>query len=279
MVEQPMPTPSRGKGNYVVGRPYLKGGVGNETPKALRGVSKADAPGILNDLNAEASYNDWSNHKASGHLNELHQSLEYLHQGAESRGAAVLKSRVGELADIRSKHGFTLHEDITNGVREIADRLSTMDVSSLPDHAKPHHAAALEAANNFLRTAEPVHTTEDSSNYYSQQKKDAAKTSIMIEPEYRANIYDYPHSRTDEAPVPKNEPLSETASIGSNGEVSMGTAKRQSWLDMMKSTPSGKYALRAQGKLPDYEASRTPEQIAAKAAARKAKNAAKKAGN
>lgn len=279
MTEQPMPTPSRGKGNYVVGRPYLKGGVGNETPKGLRGVNKADAPGILDDLNAEASYNDYSNHKASGHLNELHQSLEYLHQGSESRSAAVLKSRVGELADLRSKHGFTLHEDVTNGVRDIAERLSTMDVSSLPDHAKPHHAAALEAANNFMRTAEPVHTTEGTSNYYSQQQKDATKTSIMIEPEYRANIYDYPHSRSDEAPVSKNEPLSETASIGPDGEVSMGTRKRQSWMDMMKSTPSGKYSLIKQGKISDPEASRSPESIAAKAAARKARNAAKKAGN
>jgi hypothetical protein len=270
---------NKSSGNYVVGRPYLKGGAGNETPKALRGVDKSKVPGMVADLNAEATYNDWSNHKASGHLNELHQSLEYLHQNSESRAAAVLKSRVGELADLRSKHGFTLHEDITNGVRDVAERLSTMDVSSLPDHAKPHHAAAVEAANNFLRTSEPVHTTEDSSNYFSQQNKDATKTSIMIEPEYRANIYDYPHSRTDEAPVPKNEPLSETASIGSNGEVSMGTRKRQSWLDMMKSTPNGRYALIKQGKISDPEASRTPEQIAAKALARKAKNAAKKAGN
>jgi hypothetical protein len=72
--------------------------------------------------------------------------------------------------------------------------------------------------------------------------------------------------------------LSETASIGSNGEVSMGTARRQSWLDMMKATPNGRYALIKQGKISDPEASRSPESIAAKAAARKARNAAKKAG-
>lgn len=279
MTEQPMPTPSKGRGNYVVGRPYLKDGVGNKAPKATRGILKADAPAVLADLNAEASYNDYSNHKASGHLNELHQSLEYLHQTGESRSAAVLKSRVGDLADLRSKHGFTLHEDVTNGVREIADRLSTMDVSSLPDHAKPHHAAALEAANNFMRTAEPVHTTEGTSNYYSQQQKDNTKTSIMMEPDYRANIYDYPHSRADEAQVPKNEPLSVTASIGPDGEVSMGTRKRQSWIDMMKSTAHGNHALIKQGKISDPEASRTPEQKKAKAARLKAKNAAKKAGN
>jgi hypothetical protein len=265
-------------GNRVVGRPYLTGGVGNETPKALRGIPKEKAQGMLDDLNAEASYNEYSNHKASGHLNELHQALDMLHQGSESRSALVLKSRVGDLADMRNKHGFTLHEDITNGVRDIADRLSTMDPSELPENARPHHAAALEAANNFMRTAEPAHTTEESSNYFSQQNKDDGKTSIMLEPEYRANIYDYRHSRADELPVSKNEPLSETASIGSDGEVSLGTTRRKNWLDMMKATPNGRYALVKQGKIPDYEASRTPEQIAAKAAARKARNAAKKAG-
>jgi hypothetical protein len=274
---------NKNSGRYVVGRPYLTGGKGNKAA-TREGVPKEAVQGMLDDLNAEASYNEYSNHKASGHLNELHQSLDMLHQASESRGAAVLKSRVGDLADMRNKHGFTLHEDITNGVRDIADRLSTMDVSSLPDNAKPHHAAALEAANNFMRTAEPVHTTENSSNYFSQQKKDAGKTSIMMEPDYRANIYDYRHSRADEAPVSKNEPLSTFAAVDRDtGVYSEGTKKRQSWLDMMKATPNGRYALIKQGKISDPEASRSQESIERKKAQRAAKaaaaKAAKKAGN
>jgi hypothetical protein len=267
-------------GRFTTNRPELIGNEGNQTPLEFRGVDKSKAQGMIDDLNAEATYNDWSNHKASGHLNELHQSLEYLHQNSESRSALVLKSRVGELADARNKLGFTLHEDIMNGVKDIAERLSTMDVESLPEHAKPHHATALEAANNFIRTAEPAYSTESTSNYYTRQKqhKDATKTSIMLEPEYRANIYDYPHSRAEEAPVKKTEPLSTTATMTASGNVVEGVRKRQSWLDMMKATTHGRYALRAQGKMPNYEASRTPEQIAAKAAARKARNAAKKAG-
>jgi hypothetical protein len=272
---------NQNSGNYSVSRPYLKGGVGNETPKALRGVDKSKAQAILDDLNAEASYNEYSNHKASGHLNELHQALDMLHQGSESRGAAVLKSRVGDLAELRNKHGFTLHEDITNGVKDIASRLNTMDVASLPDHAKPHHAAAVEAANNFLRTAEPAHTTEDSSNYYSEQKRDATKTSIMIEPEYRANIYDYRHSKADELPVSKNEPLSTYAAVDKNtGVYSEGTKRRQNWLDMMKSTANGRYALVKQGKLsPENRSQASIEQKKARRAARAAEaKAVKNAG-
>lgn len=262
-------------GNYKVGRPHLINASGNETPLALRGISRSTAENVvIPQYNAEASYNEYSNHKASGHLNELHQALDMLHESSGgSRSALVLKSRVGELADARNKHGFTLHEDITNGVKEIADRLSTMDVASLPDHAKEHHTAALEAANNFLRTAEPAHLSE-----FKEFGSDPNKVSVMVEPEYRANIFDYRHASSEEAPVKKTEPLSTVATIMPSGEVKESTRRRQSWIDMMKATPDGKYALRAQGKMPDYEASRTPEQKAAKAAARKARNAAKKAG-
>lgn len=245
--------PTRGKGNFTVGRPDSFGNEGNESPLGLRNVSrKRGIEKIIPQYNAEATYNDTSNQKAAGHLNELHQTLGMLHYGSESRTSRVLQSRVSALADAATTHGFTLHQDIIQGVKDIGQSLSAMDPSELPEHAKEHHAAALEAASNFVRTAEPAYEPSSTGYAGTTGKLGADRMSVKIEPEYRGNMFDYAGSK----------------------EKDLGP--KQYKKEMMQ-TADGRYTLTKQGKKPDYEKSRSPEAIAAKAAKRKAASAAAKA--
>lgn len=247
-------TPGRGKGNFTVGRPESFGNKGNEAPLGLRNISRRHGiERVIPQYNAEASYNDYSNHKAAGHLAELHQTLGMLHGTSESRTSRVLQSRVAALGDAATTHGFTIHPDIVQGVKDIGQSLSAMEPSELPEHAREHHAAALEAASNFVRTAEPAYEPASTGYAGTTGKIGADRMTVKIEPDYRANIFDYPQQKSSAAPTPKEY------------EKEMGA------------TADGRYALIAQGKKSNPETSRTPEQIAAKAARRKAASAAARA--
>jgi hypothetical protein len=245
--------PTRGKGNFTVGRPDSFGNAGNEAPLGLRNVSrKRGIEKIIPQYNAEASYNDTSNQKAAGHLNELHQTLGMLHYASESRTSRVLQSRVAALGDAATTHGFTIHPDIVQGVKDIGQSLSAMDPSELPEHARAHHAAALEAASNFVRTAEPAYEPSSTGYAGTTGKLGADRMSVKIEPEYRANMFDYAGSK----------------------ESDLGPKQ---YKKEMEATADGRYTLYAKGVKKRPEASRSAASVEQKKKRRQEREAERKA--
>lgn len=229
---------------------------GNETPKALRSVPEEQIPGIVDRYNAEATYNDWANHKAAGHLNELAQHIGNLVETSQHPLAIEAKNQVLQAHKVLSQAGFAAHPDIlTKHVPAILDTLHNIVPEEMPEHATPHLNGAVNAGFDYMDTLHPAYQTN-----LREFGREQGKKSIKIEPEYRKNMFDYPGTRQSFADEP-NMTKEEKGKFGG--------------LAQMRQTADGTYALIKQGKIRDPEAGRTQESIDRKAAARKAARAAK----
>lgn len=241
-------------GNFTTGRPALQGAFGNQTPEALRSIPRTFAEEkVIPQYNAEATYNEWSNHRAAGHLNALNQHLNNLWETSQNRSVYGAKSSAAQAHEVMSKAGFAAHPDILNThIPDVIDRLKNIDTSSLPEHARPHLEGAIQSAHEVLGEFHPASVTE-----FKEHGSDPTKASVLIDPDYRANIFDYKRPQEPTRDLQK--------------------ASDADWDKQMKTTADGRYALIKQGKMKNPEDSRSEESKRRKAEQRKMKAAALKA--
>jgi hypothetical protein len=259
-------------GNRTTGRAALVGGYGNKTPIALRSLPRdasvrtaadnatntPNAPDVVNQYNAESTYNQWSNQRAAGHLNDLAGHLQNLFEATQNRQAYMAKSRVTEAQALSTRSGFTAHPDIIGdesrpgSIHEVIDKLKNIMPDSIADTARPHLNAALNSAQSVLGEFHPAAFSE-----FKEFGSDPTRVSVEVAPEFRANSFDYARPKEESSKAKK--------------------ASDADWKKQMMATADGKYALRAQGQISDPEKGRSAESKARKAERRKQLAAERKA--
>ena len=286
----PTPTPPPGKGNYTTGRRYLEEGVGNRSPLEYRRINrKHGEDNVIPDLNAEATYNEYWNHKAVGHLNELHQHLENLHASTGNPEIAAVKTHVTNLFNKMSDPSWeghiaskpnVLHPDIVAGVDAVGRHLDSI-AGAVPEHAVPHLHGAINAALDYTETAHPAYeATHQNRSKATGMKPD--EMTVMMDPEYRAHFGDVAGKK--DAPYEKNARSFHVWIDQTTKEMHEGITKPMDWKAQMRSSKHGEYALIKQGLISNPEASRSDESRARTAERRKElsdqkKEAAKAAAN
>jgi hypothetical protein len=242
MAEQPTPTPGVSRGNRTTGRAHLENGWGNRTPEALRSIDpKFAAQAVIPKYNAESTYNNWSNDRAAGHLNDLAGHLKNLFDATQNRQAHRALSMTTEAQAKASTAGFTAHPDIIGeaggtykgvswdakpgAMHDVLDRLGNIDPKELSGAAQQHLSNAVSSAKSVLGEFHPAIESE-----FKGSDSPKGRVSVEIDPEYRANIFDYPRPKS---------------------------MTEGDWDAEMKTTPDGRYSLKKQGKLKDADSYRS----------------------
>jgi hypothetical protein len=180
-------------GNRTFGRAALIGNEGNRAPMHLRSIPLSTAENkVVPQYNAEATYNDWANKKAAGHLSELHQHLNNLWETTQNRSAYLAKQKVADLHQLHQQVRFAAHPDIISGIEDIKDRLHNIDPMELPGQGADHHTHSLEAAYNFTDTFTPAAIST-----YKEHGSSPNEASVVVDSEYRKNIFADPKTTAD----------------------------------------------------------------------------------
>jgi hypothetical protein len=273
------------KGNRTQGRAYLNAGPGNPAFRHHVTLPKEKAQAVVDQIHAESTYNDWANHQAMGHLTALHQHLDNLAQATDNhRIVRLAQSKVAAAHEAASSTGLAGAVDYGAGTSEKGPTAytavpSVLDMlhnirnggTELSDAAHEHLDKSIESAQSYVDTFQPAGFAP-----YKAHGVDPNTRTVMVEPNYKRQQFDYPDNTPAANRVPEKTPTT-VISAPEGKPLEQWAGKSLSVDSQLRQTPEGKRVLIAQGKMKDPEASRSPESIAAKKAARKAKTEAEKA--
>jgi hypothetical protein len=208
----------------------------NHAPLSQRNVTPEEAQATMDRYNAESTYNTYSNNKAFDHLKDLHQTMSMLAphmeghadfgQAKEAVSGAIqqhLEHNVGDLlSGQREPNGALTYgtgsRAYVGAAQHILSGINHPDagVSMLLHQAQEH-------ASNFQKAYTPAYLDTNAKN-----KKTTGETgvSVVVDPEYRKNIFDYPR-KTESNPADQK-------------------AADKDWSDALKQTADGRYRKSAQ---------------------------------